>query len=469
MIRPLLIAAGSRGDIEPHLALVDGFTKSTSVEHTTLAVPEEYIYLVPESPKVTVVSLSFNLDDCLQYMPAFSQPQNAEKMVAQDPTIELKKLAVIIRALVLPNTQRIVALAEKSKSTVVISTVFTSSISNIIYEKLGIPHITLHLQPIFPSAYYPDILQHPEEAAVALTHLREGRTEQAFNESNMISHRTSMEAIAKPQIEDINVHREKLGMGPLSFKTVFEINTGIALDTHILIAVQSQLMARTPDLPPSAHIVGSLASAYIPPGWIPDSSHAELTSFIKKGPRPVAVTYGSMDAQGVADQATRSLLSGLRAADVQRVVLLPGQAQLGLHHLSNDNPGDAQLLAWAKDRVFVTKGNVQYAWLFPQCAMVFCHCGAGTTSAALRAGIPVLGTPIMADQKFFVELLRQMKLGTRVGSTGLASITAEEVEQAVRFGASEEISKNAREFGEEEKRRDESAAKVCQMIVDLSK
>lgn len=469
MIRPLLLSAGSRGDVEPLIAIVDGLSKSSTVEHITLVIPENYAYLVPKSANVTIVGLKFNLEDALKYLPAFSQPENAQELAKEDAGIELKRLAAMVRAFILPNTQRIVEIAENLQPTVVLSTAFTSTISKIIYEKMGIPHIALHLQPTLPSAYYPNIILHPEEAAAALVHLREGRTEQAYGDSNILSHQIGGAALLKSQVEDINAECEKLGMGQFSSTFASEIDMGKAPDTYVFIAVQSQLMPRAPDFPTSSHIVGSLGAAYTPSGWTPETSHAELARFIKEGPRPVAVTYGSMDAQGVASQTTRSLLNGLRNADIQRVVLLPGKAQLGLHHLNKADPKDAKLLAWAKDHVFVTQGNVQYAWLFPQCSMVFCHCGAGTTSAALCAGIPVAGTPLIADQLFFVELLSQSKLGIRVGTTGLASITDIEVERAVRVAISEEVKSKAKAFAEEEKRRNETVAKACQLIEVISK
>lgn len=468
MIRPLLITAGSRGDIEPLLALADGLTQSETIEHTTLVIPQDLVHLAPVSPKLTVISLKYNVADSIKCLADILTPENAPKLFTQDPSFMLKVVGAVIRGLVLPDVKRVVEHALEARITVVMSTFMTVSISRIISEKLHIPHISLHLQPRLPSAYYPAIGIHPAKAVIAMMHLQNGEPEKAYDESNCATYSSINKTIPNPILPNINAERAAFGLPPLSSDDIIDFETAQSPDSHIMIATQAQLTPRAPDLPLRAYIVGSLASAYIPPGWEPSALHAALEQFIADGPPPVVVSYGSMDAQGVPDIVMRELLKGLRAANASRVVLLPGRAGLGLHHLDKSDPLDAELLEWASNRVFVTKGNVQYAWLLPKCAMLFCHCGAGTTSSALRAGIPVLGTPVISDQKFFVELLSRMKLGARVGTIGVATITAEEVERGFKVGSSEEVKEKARAFGEVEKKQIDSVSKVCTMIEEIS-
>ena len=52
---------------------------------------------------------------------------------------------------------------------------------------------------------------------------------------------------------------------------------------------------------------------------------------------------------------------------------------------------------------------IPHDWLLPRCKLVIHHGGAGTTAAGLRAGIPNLVIPFMADQPFW---------GTRVHAIG---------------------------------------------------
>ncbi len=50
-------------------------------------------------------------------------------------------------------------------------------------------------------------------------------------------------------------------------------------------------------------------------------------------------------------------------------------------------------------------GEAPHDWLFPRMAAVVHHGGAGTTAAALRAGLPSVVVPFMADQFFWGRIL----------------------------------------------------------------
>jgi sterol 3beta-glucosyltransferase len=56
--------------------------------------------------------------------------------------------------------------------------------------------------------------------------------------------------------------------------------------------------------------------------------------------------------------------------------------------------------------------ELPHDWLFPQIAAVVHHCGAGTTASALRAGVPSVPVPFMADQFFWARRLRQLGVAT---------------------------------------------------------
>jgi sterol 3beta-glucosyltransferase len=55
--------------------------------------------------------------------------------------------------------------------------------------------------------------------------------------------------------------------------------------------------------------------------------------------------------------------------------------------------------------------SAPHDWLLPKCKLLIHHGGAGTTSAGLRAGIPQVVVPFMADQPFW---------GSRVHAIGAA-------------------------------------------------
>jgi sterol 3beta-glucosyltransferase len=56
--------------------------------------------------------------------------------------------------------------------------------------------------------------------------------------------------------------------------------------------------------------------------------------------------------------------------------------------------------------IFLTTGFIAHGWLFRQAACVVHHGAAGTTAAALRAGVPSVIVPHALDQPLWAELMR---------------------------------------------------------------
>ncbi|MEU2427818.1 glycosyltransferase [Streptomyces sp. NPDC007851] len=125
-----------------------------------------------------------------------------------------------------------------------------------------------------------------------------------------------------------------------------------------------------------------------PDNWQPP---AELVDFLQAGPPPVFVGFGSM-AAGWAD------LKGC-GADVLSI------------------------------------GDVPHDWLFPRTAAVVHHAGAGTTAAGLRAGVPAVPVPVMADQPFWAS--RLYTLGVAPRPVPFQKLTAEALGDAITTCLSE--------------------------------
>lgn len=57
----------------------------------------------------------------------------------------------------------------------------------------------------------------------------------------------------------------------------------------------------------------------------------------------------------------------------------------------------------------ITVGDVPHDWLFARAAAVVHHCGAGTTAAGLRAGVPIVAVPAgYGDQPFWARRLFEL-------------------------------------------------------------
>jgi UDP:flavonoid glycosyltransferase YjiC (YdhE family) len=88
-------------------------------------------------------------------------------------------------------------------------------------------------------------------------------------------------------------------------------------------------------------------------------------------------------------------------------------------------------------------GPLPHDWLLPRCVTVVHHGGFGTTSAGLRAGIPVLIIPHVVDQFYWGQRVQELGVGlppirrTRLDATRLAAALEELVhDTALRDAAS---------------------------------
>lgn len=126
--------------------------------------------------------------------------------------------------------------------------------------------------------------------------------------------------------------------------------------------------------------------AYAPP--------ADLAAFLAAGDAPVCVGFGSMSPQH-GEHLTRIVLEACERAET-RVVLLEGWGSFGA----------TALPSWAH-----VQREVPHSWLFPRCRALVHHGGAGTTGAATRSGVPALVVPLGFDQQFW---------GSRLHALGVA-------------------------------------------------
>jgi sterol 3beta-glucosyltransferase len=111
---------------------------------------------------------------------------------------------------------------------------------------------------------------------------------------------------------------------------------------------------------------------------------ADLERFLVAGPPPVYIGFGSMTGRD-PEQLTQTTLDAVRLANV-RAVIATGWGGL----TASGGGSDVHILR-----------SVSHTELFPRCAAVVHHGGAGTTHAGLRAGRPTIVCPVAMDQPFW--------------------------------------------------------------------
>lgn len=120
----------------------------------------------------------------------------------------------------------------------------------------------------------------------------------------------------------------------------------------------------------------------------------EIMRFLDAGTPPVYVGFGSMPMREAGEAVVRLTLEALRARG-RRAVLSGGWAGLA----ATDAP----------DCLVV--GEVNHQALFPRTAAVVHHGGAGTTHAAARAGAPQVIVPQIVDQPYWGGRIERLGLG----------------------------------------------------------
>ncbi len=159
-----------------------------------------------------------------------------------------------------------------------------------------------------------------------------------------------------------------------------------------LIGSSPALLERPADWPPHYHLCGFLA--------LPPHEHEpvspEVEAFLAQGRAPVFMGFGSLMPMGGSQYLDEAIAVFADAARVsgQRAII---QADV-------DRTPTANL-------IFVKR--TPHAHVFPRCAAVVHHAGAGTTHTTLRAGVPSIPVPHVSDQFMWSEELERLGVAPR--------------------------------------------------------
>ncbi len=248
---------------------------------------------------------------------------------------------------------------------------FAELVGHPLAEALAIPSIGVRLQPMSTTA------DHPPALLGAWSAGRYGNRAAARIGETMIDGlygRTT------------NHFRERLGLSKASARSLRRQRS----DVHwpILYGYSPAVAPRPSDWRTGIDVVGYWWPAR-PVGWQPP---AELVRFLDAGPPPVVIGFGStVNSRVAAETLSTVVAQAVRTAGTRAVI------QAGWSGL--DACGDDVLAV----------GEVPHDWLFPRAAAVVHHCGAGTTAAGLRAGVPTIAVPAgFGDQPFWAQRLVEL-------------------------------------------------------------
>lgn len=293
-----------------------------------------------------------------------------------------------------------------------------SVIAVALAEKVGRPFVEAQLQPIGPpTAAFPGPLLPQVPRRLGAPGVR-------------LSHRATA-----------------LGIGMLLGPGVKQVRTEVfdlparparrAAGLPILYGYSPIVVPKPPEWGPDRHVTGywTLRDG---DDWVPP---AELTAFLAAGPPPVCVGFGSMVGDDPAALAALVVEAVRRAG--MRAILLSGWG--GLADIA------------AQDDTLVLD-QVPHDWLLPRCAAAVHHGGAGTTGAALRAGVPAVVVPFGMDQPFWAS--RVAALGTSPAPIPRKRFSAPALTRALRAAAEPVMRRRAAEIGDRIRAEDGVGAAV---------
>ncbi len=195
-----------------------------------------------------------------------------------------------------------------------------------------------------------------------------------------------------------------------------------------LVAVSPEVVPRDPGWPTASHVTGYWFLDE--PAFVVDPA---LEAFVGDD-RPAVIGFGSMHGFDV-EAVTRTIVDAVRDSK-QKVVVQAGWSGLG----SADLPKHVHVTAF-----------VPHAWLFARAACVVHHGGAGTTAAALRAGIPQAVVWHLGDQPMWGKKVQTLGVGPEAISH--KKLTAPWLRAQIdRMSSDEAMKKSASALGEKIRR-----------------
>lgn len=351
MTNILIAAYGSRGDIMPLTDIACGLIDSGHA--VTMTTNTE---LVDELTALGIDArpVDFTLEEGAD--PATDDPMKlAMQMVKPKGMRQLSR--------------NLLAAVDDVPADIVLLTPFAELAGHPLAEARGIPSVGLRLQPISATGDFPPTLLG------------------AWNAGSMINRsagRSAARWFDRLYGKTLASLRADLDLPSRSARSLRRERT--ANNWPILHGFSPSVVPRPQDWRPGLEVVGywwpRSTSEWAPP--------ADLERFLAEGPPPVYVGFGSLmlppdDAAKLAETVRQAL----HTAGVRGIVQSGGTS---LEPAAGDN--------------ILTVGPVPHDWLFPRVSAVVHSCGAGTTAAGLRAGVPTIAVPSPGgDQPFWARRL----------------------------------------------------------------
>lgn len=430
-MRILLLGMGSRGDVQPLVALGQRLRRSGYA--VSLAAPADLGHVVAGSG-VDFEPLSFDLEGPLREGEGREALRGSAWTQAQEARLMRQVMASTAGAL----ASDVSCLVEEADAVVSGALTFDLVDALLATDRSGRrvpgkPHLYAVFAPVWPSA-------HGGSVALALRPRAASRVNLAW--SSLAGHVAF--DLFRPAGDLV---RSRKGLPRRHFRDY----AAAAERTPSLLAASPCVVPPAPDWPPALRQTGY---------WVRDDPAdgplvPDLEAFLGAGPPPVYVGFGSMPTPdpGAVVRDVAAVLGRLGV----RGVVSEGLAGLSPAMPSGDVPaGDvtADLLGIR---------HAPHEALFPRCSVVVHHGGSGTTAAAVRAGVPQVVVAHAADQPYWGR--RMADLGVAAAPIARKDLTAARLQPALEVALSPGVRAAAYALGERV-RAEDGAGDAARLVGD---
>ncbi|MCP2313573.1 glycosyltransferase [Kitasatospora paracochleata] len=353
-MRVALMTAGSRGDVAPYTGLGHGLAAAghrvTLVTHARFA---------PLAADAGIGFRPLPVDPRAELASARGQGLHRSRGGAA----KFARVVAMARGLVGEMADGLLDAAQDQDVLLVSGSL--GPLGHTIGAGLGRPTVGVYLQPLAATAEFgPPVLGARGYGAAG----------------NLLAGRVVGAAVDAIFADTVRRLRTRLGLPPSRTRAARRARE--RQDWPVLHGFSELVVPRPRDWRPGLRVAGYWWPYCPPAGRLP----CRVEEFLAAGPAPVFVGLGSATVPD-PDRLSRELVAALRAAGLRGVM------QRGWSDLAAD--GEDML----------TVDELPHGLLFPRMAAVVHHAGAGTTAAALRAGVPAVPLPVQFDAGFWADRL----------------------------------------------------------------
>ena len=348
-----IVTSGSRGDIQPYIALATGLRK----------LGHDITFITNEGYTELINSYGFKIYKIRGDIREIIESEEGARLLESGYSVKfILKFVKLFKDFLSTFLDDIYEGCQDSEG-IIYSTVGASAY--FMAEKLGIPSIGAYLQPITKTDEFPVFMFPPNMITTKMT--------------NQLSYIMGEQLFWQPVRNYVNEWIDKkLKLKKAPFFGLYE---KLHKNKYPFVYGYS------PALIPKPHDWSEVIKVF--GFWFLEKQEAwqppkNLVDFLESGPAPVYVGFGSM-ANRNPEQTAETIIKALKKSK-SRGLLLSGWSGLKKSDLDDD--------------IFMID-SVPHDWLFPKMSALVHHCGAGTTSAGLKAGIPSIPVPFFADQPFW--------------------------------------------------------------------